>query len=381
VFEGISGAMRSKLDNLEWLEPPAEHDMTRPGSGSEWFGAFVAMAVFVALALSGLMILLSSWGNAWFWLWVLPAGLLISLGVYGVLRGVSGMLRPAKAIEYSLTNLELEWTILSAQPAVSSVIQGRLRFDARNKKLPRTLTVVLELQPDHHPDENTWLNSTYCKPDAHGVYEFVLEVPRHRTVLGEVHGLLELNFNAQAAFSRVMLEPIAQTKPLEIVFQPSKAQQLTAFEHDDSDDLISRAYNGEQASAGWLRHHGGPYLQDFSLEEQSRVFTISFAELVDHLEKINWFANKVRLTLEPQPSGFSIVYESAVFKVIFRELDLGPVYSDTEWFTVLHETTLEREAFEAFMLHSDGNTLVLRGATQLRLLRSDGDNKQHPQAH
>jgi hypothetical protein len=370
-----------KPDHIKWSEPPDENAMTRPKSGSEWVGSFVAMAVFVALGLSGLMMLLSSRGNAWFWLWLLPAGSLIGLGVYGIGRGLSGMLRPAKPTEYNLSNLELEWTVLPAQSAVSSLIQGRLRFNAKNTKLPRTLTVVLELQPEKHPDENTWLNSTYCKADANGVYGFTFEVPRHRTVLGEVHGLLELNFNAQAAFSRVMLEPIAQTKPLEIVFQPSKAQQLAAFEHDDSEDLISRAYNGEQASAGWLRHHGGPYLQDFSPEEKLRVFTVRFSELVDHLEKINWFANKVRDSLEPQPAGFSMVHELGVFKVIFRELDLGPVYSDTERFTVLHETPIEREAFEAFMLHSDDNALVLRGATQLRPLRSDGDNKQHPQAH
>jgi hypothetical protein len=301
------------------------------------------------------------------------------LGMYGTVRSLSGMLRPAKSIEYRLTNLELTHEQTQG-PLGQIVIRGQLRANSEGKR-PRSLTVVLELQPDHHPDENVWLNSTYCKPDANGVYEFVLEVPRNQTVLGEVDGLLVLNFNAQAPFCRVTLEAIAQTEPLEIVYQPSRAQQLAAFEHDNTDDLISRAYNGEQASGGWLMHHGGPYLQDFTTEEKARVFTVSFAELVDHLEKIDWFATKVRDALEPQPSGFSIVHESAVFKVIFRELDLGPVYSDTEWFTVLHETSLERDAFEAFMLHSNGDTLALRGATQLLVLRSDGDHKQHPQAH
>jgi hypothetical protein len=378
-IEGILSAMRSNLESIKWSEPPAEHDMARPGSGSEWFGALLAIAVFAALTLSGLMILLSSWGNAWFWLWLLPAGLLIGLGVYGTVRGSLGMLKPAKSIEYSLTNLEL--THEQTQGPLGEVwIRGQLRAQCESKR-PQSLTVVLELQPDHHPDENTWLNSTYCKPDAHGVYEFVLEVPRHQTVLGEVNGLLELNFNAQPAFSRVMLEPIAQTKPLEIVYQPSRTQQLEAFERGNASDLISRAYNGEQASGGWLRHHGGPYLQDFSLEEQSRVFTVSFAELVDYLEKINWFEDKVRSILEPQPSGFSIVHESPVFKVIFRELDLGPVYSDTEWFTLLHETTLEHEAFEAFVLHSDPITLALPGAKEMLEIRSDGSGSRPTQSY
>jgi hypothetical protein len=366
-------------DKIKWTEPLPEHAMTRPGSGLEWLGTILAIGVFMALAVSGLMILVSSWGNAWFWFWLLPAGLLIGLGVYGILRGVSGMFKSAKPIEYSLTNLELTYE-QTPGPLGEVWIRGRLRANAEGKH-PQSLTVVLELQPEHHPNENAWLNSTYCKPDSNGVYEFVLEVPRNQTVLGEVHGFLELNFNAQVAFSRVLLEPIAQTEPIKIVYQPSRTQQFAAFERDDADELISRAYNGEHASAGWLMHHGGPHLQDFTTEEKSRVFTISFAELIDHLEKLGWFADKVRSTLEPQPSGYSIVHESGVFKVMFRELDLGPVYSDPEWFTVLHETAFERQTFEAFVLHSDGNALALRGATQLRALRSDGDHKQHPQAH
>jgi hypothetical protein len=359
-------------DRIKWSEPSDENAMTRPESGSEWVGSFVAMAVFVALALSGLMILVSGLRNGWFWL--LPAGVLIAVGVYGFLRGVSGMLRPARPTEYNLSNLELRYE-LNKGPLGEVWILGQVRAQCEGKR-PRTLTVVLELQPEHHPDESAWLNSTYCKPDANGVYAFGLEVSRHRTVLGEVHGLLALNFNAQAAFSRVMLAPIAQTKPLEIVFQPSRAQQLAAFEHDDSQDLISRAYNGEQASAGWLRHHGGPYLQDFSPEEKAGVFTIGFSELVNHLEKIDWFADKMIDTLKLPFDGNHIFLEAGVYKVVYDQSD-----EQLSWLTTLHETKVEREAFEAFVLHSDSNSLALHGAKALLELRSAGTGSRPAQSY
>jgi hypothetical protein len=359
-------------DRIKWSEPPDENAMARPEGGSQWVGSFVAMAVFVALALSGLMILVSSLGNAWFWLWLLPAGLLISLGVYGVLRGVSGMLRPARPTEYSLTNLELRYE-QNKGPLGEVWIRGQVRAQCEGKR-PQSLTVVLELQPEQHPGKNAWLNSTYCKPDANGVYEFGLEVPRHQTVLGEVHGLLELNFNAQAAFSRVMLGPIAKTKPLELVSQPSRAQQLAAFEQDDSDELISRAYNG--TSAGWLMHNVGPYLQDFSSSEKSRVFTISFAELVDHLEKINWFADKMINTLESPFDGNRILLDAGVYKVVYDQSD-----EQLRWLTTLHETKVEREAFEAFVLHSDPNSLALRGAKALLESRSTSTGSRPAQSY
>jgi hypothetical protein len=375
--------MRSKLDNLDWLEPPAEHDMTRPGSGSEWVGAFVAMAVFVALALSGLMILLSSWGNAWFWLWVLPAGLLIGLGVYGVARGLSGMFRPAKPMEYHLTNLELSYE-QTLGPLGEVLIRGNLRSEVIGKNVPKSLHLTLHLQPEHHefdpqtelnPVNTSYLNHSETRFTANNC-EFVIEVPRHQTVFETTHCALEINFADQPVFYRLNLEPIAQTPPIRIVFQPSRREQLEAFQNGDADELISRAYNGEQASAGWLRHHGGPYLQDFSLEEQSRVFTVSFAELIDHLEKINWFANKCVDVLESPFDGMRIFCEAGLYKIMSDQSD-----QQLTWFTRFYETRIEREAHEAFVLHSDSRSWALGGAMELLEFRSIEINHRPAQSY
>ena len=361
-----------KLEDLKWFEPPDEHAMTGPRSVSEWLGALLAMLVFVALALSGLMILISSLRDGW--LWLLPAVLLIGLGMYGVFRSLSGILRPAMPTAYSLTNLELRHE--QTQGSLGEIrIHGRLRSEFAGKR-PQSLTVGLELQPDHHPGQNVWLDSTYCKPDSSGVYEFVLEVPRRCTVLGEVHALIELNFNAQAAFARVMLEPIAQTEAIKLVFQASISQQLAAFEHHESDDLISRTYNGEHASAGWLRHNAGSYFQDFSLEEKSRVFSIDFAQLFDHLEKMDWFADKVVIAFVPPFDGNRILFEAGVYRVVYDQSD-----EQLTWMTILHQTGIQREAFEAFVLHSAPNSLALRGAMELFELRSVGTGSRPAQSY
>ena len=344
------------------------------------------MGVFVLLTVAGAVLFRSGFSGGWNFWWMLPALPLLAVGGFGTFRTITALFSPAgRAQEFKLSNLELEFETLTAGSMAGSVtarsgagtmIQGRLQVHSERKKFPQSLTVELELQPEHHPDQYVWLDSTYAKPDAKGVYEFCLEVPRVQLASGVVHSLLVFNFNAQPEFFRVKLEPMAQTAPLEIVFQPSKIQQLEAFERGDASDLISRAYNGEHATAGWLRHNGGPSVQDFTLEEQSRVFTVGFAELVDHLEGIDWFESKVVDVLETPFDGMLIWRQAGVFRIMYDQSD-----AQLTWFTKLHETSIEREAHEAFVLHSDPSALALRGAKELLEVRSDGSGFRPAQSY
>ena len=381
--------MHSKLDNLQWLEPPDSDSVSRPVTWTGWFSFLLALSVLLLLTVAGAVLFRSGLSGGWNFWWMLAALPLLAVGGFGTFRMITTLFSSAgQAQEFKLSNLELEFEILTAGSApagsamassgAGTMIQGWLRVNSERKKFPQSLTVVLELQPEFHPDEYVWLNSTYAKPDAKGAYEFCLEVPRVQLARGAVHGSLVLNFNAQPEFYRVKLEPMAQTAALEMVFQPSKKEQLEAFERGDASDLISRAYNGEQASAGWLRHNGGPSVQDFTLEEQSRVFTVGFAELVDHLEGINWFKDKFVDVLEPSlDRNLTLIWRQAgVFRIVYDQSD-----AQLTWFTKLHETSIEREAHEAFVLHSDRSTLALQGAKELLEVRSDGSGFRPAQSY
>jgi hypothetical protein len=361
----------TRLANVAWSEPADNDAVTRPTGASEWIGSVVAIIVCCVLGLSALMLVLSASGG-WLLIVAVPAGLVIAVSAYGVARGLRGIVKPATPINYNLTNLMLELDV----PPVGGTVHGRLRFESQGNQFPQSLTVELELQPEQHPDHETWLNLTTCKPDSTGVYEFLLDVPRHQTVLGETHGILQLNFNSQSVFERVHIDPIAQTPPLKTVFQPSRTEQLAAFEHGAVAELVSRAYNGQYATAGWLRHHGGPYLQDFSVEEKSRVLTIGFAELVDHLEASGWFVDKTVDVLDLPFDGTRILRQPGLYEVVYDQSD-----QQLKWTTRLHHTTSKREAHEAFILHSDPHAVALLGARELFELRSDGSDSRPAQSY
>jgi hypothetical protein len=378
----------AKLERLEWSEPNPDA-LHRPQSGSEWVGLAVAFVVLLVLAFAGLMILRSSFAGGWSLVWVVPAALMIFTGGFGAVRSFGSIFAaPGRTRTFTLTNLEVAHELMPGQPEPGLPgelwIRGRIRATVIGRNAPKSLLVTLRLRPEHYPGENEWLNHVNVRFEttrSNGAGEFAIHVPRQRTVLGTTHATLEIRFEHGPIWYRTNLEPIAQTDPIQVVYRPSDRDQLEAFANGDASDLVSRAYNGEHASAGWLMHHGGPSLHDFTTEEQSRVFTVSFAQLIDHLERTGFFSGKIRDPVQPLPGGYSLVRSANEFQVVFRELDLGPVYSDSEWSTVLHATTFERHAFEAFVLHSDPQSRVLAGATALLEVRSDGDGKPHPQAH
>ena len=142
-----------------------------------------------------------------------------------------------------------------------------------------------------------------------------------------------------------------------------------------------KAYNGQSVSAGSLRHNGGAYPDQFSDEEQAAVLTIRFADLVDYLMKQRWFSDKIRVDLAVKTNSYFILHEPPLYQVIYMEPDFNPfVYSEPGWNTLLHKTEVEREAFEAFLLHSNQKVRLLRGAAELLEHRSDGDDAQRPEA-
>ena len=135
-------------------------------------------------------------------------------------------------------------------------------------------------------------------------------------------------------------------------------------------------------SAGSLRHNGSFYQDQFNDEEQAAVLTIGFAELVDYLMKRQWFLDKIRVDLPDETNAYFILHEPPLYQVIYMTPNFSSfAYYEPGWDTVLHKTKLEREAFEAFLLHSNRHVRLLRGAAELLEQRSDGDNAQHPQAH
>jgi hypothetical protein len=372
-----------KPTSLEWSEALESSVLTRPETKYSWVIFLISIIVFGLLILTGLR-LLSFWDlGGLSILWVIPALALVLVGGYGAIRLVSSLFTPASHLQhFKLGNLELDYKLLPTQAPMYEVrVQGKLQVTLVGVRTPQTLVVSLGLNPDCHPHESLYLNAQTAKFDS-GSYLFDLEIPRTRTLTSDLHCLLELKFANQVVFYRVMLETIGQSSPLKMLYQPSIKEQLEAFAAGNADELILKAYNGQSVSAGLLRHGGMPYVDQFSHDEKVAVFTIRFADLMDYLIKINWFADKIRGANAVKANSYFILREPEIYKVIYIEPDFHPfVYSEPGWSTVLHKTNLEREAFEAFLLHSDHSVLLLSGAQKLLEHRSDGDGAQHPQAH
>jgi hypothetical protein len=383
------------LPDQAWLEPAAEDALHRPTSLMDWLGHLLGAAVFALLGTAGLALLRSSFTGGWNVIWLIPALLLLGIGVYGMVRMVTALFgSPNMPRPFHLTNLELshEQTLGSLGEVL---IRGRLHCkvigknvigknvigknvigkNVIGKNVPKSLRVTLNLQPEHHPNKQTYLNHSETRFDASGC-EFVIEVPRHQTVFEPTHCALEINFADQAVFYRLNLEPITQTPPIQIVYQPSKREQLEAFKNGDANELISRAYNGQHASAGWLRHHGGSCFSGFSLAEQAAVFSIRFSELIDHLEREDWFAPFMVDQLHAPFEGHRILRTADAFQVMYDQSD-----ESLTWLTRSHQATVLREALEAFVLHSDKYALALKGAEELLELRSDGSNSRPAQSY
>jgi hypothetical protein len=372
-----------KPTSLEWSEALDSSVFTRPELKEGWAGFLLAMIVFGLLALSGLRFFSFGFLGDWSAWWIVPALPLLAIGIYGIVRMFNALLTPnSKLLAYKLTNLEFEYELLPTQTSfLQTLIHGQLRATRAGTNIPPSITVSLELNPEHHPNESCYLNSQTTEFKSNS-YKFNLEVPRIRTTLSAIHCVLELKYSNQVVFYRVKLEAIPKSAPLEIRYRPDRKAQLEAFATSNADELILRAYNGQSVSAGFLRHSGMPYVDQFSHDEQVAVFTIRFADLMDYLIKTNWFADKIRDTAAVKTNSYFILRESEIYKVIYIEPDFHPfVYSEPDWSTLIHKTSLEREAFEAFLLHSDHSVLLLSGAQKLLEHRSDGDGAQHPQTH
>ena len=372
-----------KPTSLQWSAPPDPSVPVRPESTEDWSAFLVALIVFGLLIFAGLYLLAAVSWNLWSILWIVLGSISLAIGGYGAARMLRSLFRTADQLQnFKLTDLQLEYELLPARaPLFEAQVRGQLRVTRASAQVPKSLIVSLELNPDFHADSHRYLNSQDAAFDS-GAYAFNLDVPRSRTLLGDLHCLLELKFAAQDVFYRVRLEVIPQSAPLEIIDRPDRKAQLEAFATGDVDELIFKAYSGQAVSAGSLRHNGGADQHQFSDEEQAAVLTIRFAELVDYLMKRQWFAEKIRSDLAVKTNSYFILHEPPLYKVIYMEPDFSPfVHSEPGWNTVLHKTELEREAFEAFLLHSNHKVRLLRGAAELLEQRSDGDGAQHPQAH
>jgi hypothetical protein len=341
----------------------------------------LALAVFLLFLLAGANLLRVSLADGW-WLITFPlACLTLFLGGYGTLRALSGLFRPAtKQRSFELACLELKCEHTRG-PLNEAWISCYLEATLARKAMPKTVRARLTLAHVHHPNDAEFLDGADVRFEnlkgRNVIARFTLEVPRHVLVRGDVYALVTLVSGSDSAFYRVNIDRIAQVPPLTVAYQPTKREQFEAFAAGDAAELISRAYNGQHASGGFLMHGGGPYLQNFSPEEERAVFTIRLSELIDHLESINWFAQHIVDEITLALNGYCILRESNTFKVMWFEASETP----NAWFTQLHESSRQREAFEAFMLHSDAHTLSLRGASELLQSRSTGDGKTHPQAH
>ena len=372
-----------KPTSLQWSVPPDPNVPVRPKSTQDWSAFLITLLVFGLLIFAGLQLLAAVLWNFLLILWLVLGLVSLGIGGYGAMRMLQSLFRTADHLQnFKLTDLQFEYELLPARaPLFEPQIRGQLRVTPANTQAPQSLVVSLKLNPDCHPDEYEYLNSQNAAFDS-GTYAFNLDVPRSRTLLGDLHCLLELNFAAQAVFYRVRLEVIAQSSPLETIDRPDRKAQLEAFAADDVDELMLKAYGGQSVSAGSLRHNGGAYQNQFSDEEQAAVLTIGFAELVDYLMERQWFSDKIRGDMAVKTNSYFILHEPPFYKVIYMEPDFSPfVYSELGWKTVLHKTEVEREAFEAFLLHSNQHVRLLRGAAELLQHRSDGDGAQHPQAH
>jgi hypothetical protein len=362
-----------KPTRLEWTEALESSVLTRPETKDAWVAFLISIIVFGLLILTGLSLFSSGVLSGLSVLWVVPALALVLVGGYGAIRLVNSLFTSTRQLQnFKLSNLKLEYELLPAQaPMYEARVTGKLRVTQVGINIPLSLVVSLGLNPEFHPNESLYLNAQTTKFDS-GSYAFDFEIPRTRTLTSDLHCLLELKFANQAVFYRVILEKIGQTTPLKMSYRPSVKAQLKAFAAGNADELILKAYNGQSVNAGLLRHSGMPYVDQFSFEEQTAVFTINFAELVDYLNKQHWFADKILEVTTAKTNSYFILYEADSFQVIYREPD---------WQTVLHKTSLEREAFEAFLLHSDHLVSLLSGAKKLLQHRSEGDGVQHPQAH
>ena len=209
--------------SLRWsalLDPSVP---VRPEFKEDWAGFLVALIAFGLLIFAGLQLLAALSWNLWSILWIVAGSISLGIGGYGAMRMLRSLFRTAGQLQnFNLTDLELEYELLPAKAPLFEVqVRGRLRVTRANSLAPQLLMVSLELDPDFHPDESRYLNSQSAPFDS-GAYAFHFEVPRDRTLVGDLHCLLELNFAAQAVFYRVKLEVITQSPSLEIIYQPDR---------------------------------------------------------------------------------------------------------------------------------------------------------------
>jgi hypothetical protein len=367
-----------QLDHVEWREIPNPDVSYRPQSRDEWIGFLIAFVCFGLLFISGIFIGRLSWPQNWlfFCFGLFP----LFFGGYGLFRLFSSLFVPPVSLVV-LENLHLEVSYKTNQ--FGTGIYGVLHFKSI-KNPPKKVFASIELRPEFHENRGKFSGEDELVEHKNR-YLFSWFINRHETLHEQLYYRLQLQFHQKSsAFYDVNLDPIPKSVPLKIISFKSREEQFLGFENNSMYDLFISAYNGKTFSAGYAMHNGEQFIDCFSDQEKKNILTVSFDEVTSYLEEKDWFKPKSFKEIPEDFQGYCILQQKEEYRIRYIEL-IG--YSDwingfkDEWFSDLHITTNQREAHEAFLLHSSSDVLYLKGATERKSERSQNDGKIHPQHH